>query len=167
MATVHEITPSRIEIMAKQPSSTIAVNKRARFEYHLDERLEAGIALEGWEVKALRAGKVQFGESYVLLKDGEAFLFGCLISPLVSASTHVKADPTRTRKLLLHRREIDRLVGLVERKGQTVVPTAMYWAKGKVKVEIAVARGKQTHDKRRAQKDRDWARQKNRLMKHG
>ncbi len=167
MATVHEITPSRIEIMAKQPSSTIAVNKRARFEYHLDERLEAGIALEGWEVKALRAGKVQFGESYVLLKDGEAFLFGCLISPLVSASTHVKADPTRTRKLLLHRREIDRLVGLVERKGQTVVPTAMYWSKGKVKVEIAVARGKQTHDKRRAQKDRDWARQKNRLMKHG
>ncbi len=153
--------------MAKQSSSTIAVNKRARFEYHLDERLEAGIALKGWEVKALRAGKVQFGESYVLLKDGEAFLFGCLISPLTSASTHVNADPTRTRKLLLHRREIDRLVGLVERKGQTVVPTAMYWSKGKVKVEIAIARGKQTHDKRRAQKDRDWARQKSRLLKSG
>lgn len=154
--------------MGKQPSSTIAVNKRARFEYHLDERLEAGIALEGWEIKALRAGKIQFGESYVLLKNGEAFLFGCLISPLTSASSHVRADPMRTRKLLLHRREIDRLVGLVERKGQTIVPTAMYWSKGKVKVEIAIARGKQTHDKRRTEKDRDWARQKNRLLKsHG
>ena len=152
---------------AKSPSSTIALNKRARFEYHLDERIEAGIALEGWEVKSLRAGKIQFGESYVLLKNGEAFLFGCLITPLTSASTHVKADPMRNRRLLLHRREIDRLIGLVERKGQTIVPTAMYWSKGKVKVEIAVARGKQTHDKRRTEKDRDWARQKSRLMKAG
>jgi len=147
-------------------ASTIAVNKRARFEYQLDERIEAGIALEGWEVKALRAGKIQFGESYVLLKNGEAFLFGCLISPLTSASSHVKADPMRTRRLLLHRRELDRLIGLVERKGQTIVPTAMYWSKGNVKVEIAIARGKQTHDKRRAEKDRDWQRQKSRLMKN-
>jgi len=147
-------------------SSTIALNKRARFEYHLDERIEAGIALEGWEVKALRAGKIQFGESYVLLKGGEAFLFGCLSTPLTSASTHVKPDPMRNRRLLLHRREIDRLIGVVERKGQTIVPTAMYWKKGRVKVEIAIARGKQTHDKRRAQKDRDWERQKNRLMKN-
>lgn len=152
---------------ANTPSSTIALNKRARFEYHLDERIEAGIALEGWEVKSLRAGKIQFGESYVLLKSGEAFLFGCLITPLTSASTHVKADPMRNRRLLLHRREIDRLIGLVERKGQTIVPTAMYWSKGKVKVEIAVARGKQTHDKRQAQKDRDWQRQKGRLLKAG
>lgn len=152
--------------MAKSSSSTIALNKRARFEYHLDERIEAGVALEGWEVKALRAGNIQFGESYVLLKKGEAFLFGCLINPLTSASTHVQADPMRNRRLLLHRRELDRLIGLVERKGQTLIPTAMYWSKGNVKVEIAVARGKQTHDKRRAQKDRDWERQKSRLLKN-
>ena len=151
---------------SKPNSSTIAVNKRARFEYHLDDRIEAGIALEGWEVKALRAGNIQFGESYVLLKRGEAFLFGCLITPLTSASTHVHADPMRNRRLLMHRRELDRLIGLVERKGQTLIPTAMYWSKGKVKVEIAVARGKQTHDKRRAQKDRDWERQKSRIMKN-
>lgn len=151
--------------MAKQPSSTIAINKRARFEYTLDERLEAGIALEGWEVKALRAGKIQFGDSYVLLKNGEAFLFGCMITPLPSVSTHVHPDPTRTRRLLLHRREIDRLIGLVERKGQTIIPTAMYWKQGKVKVEIAVATGKKQHDKRRAEKEKDWQRQKGRLLK--
>lgn len=153
--------------MAKPGSSTIAVNKRARFEFHLDERIEAGIALEGWEVKALRAGKIQFGESYVLLKNGDAFLFGCLITPLVSASTHVRPEPMRNRRLLLHRRELDRLIGLVERKGHTLVPTAMYWSKGKVKVEIALARGKQAHDKRQTEKDRDWARQKGRLLKSG
>lgn len=152
--------------MSKTPSSTIALNKKARFEYHLDETIEAGIALEGWEVKALRAGNIQFGESYVLLKRGEAFLFGCLITPLVSASTHVVADPMRTRRLLLHRRELDRLIGLVERKGFTLIPTAMYWKKGKVKVEIALARGKQTHDKRRTEKDRDWEREKGRLLKN-
>lgn len=151
--------------MAKQPSSTIALNKRARHEYQLDERIEAGIALEGWEVKALREGKIQFGDSYVLLKNGEAFLFGCLITPLPSVSTHFTPDPTRTRRLLLHRREIDRLVGLVERKGQTIVPTAMYWKQGKVKVEIAVATGKKQHDKRRAQKEKDWERQKSRILK--
>lgn len=152
--------------MSKTPSSTIALNKKARFEYHLDETIETGIALEGWEVKALRAGNIQFGESYVLLKRGEAFLFGCLITPLVSASTHVVADPMRTRRLLLHRRELDRLIGLVERKGFTLIPTAMYWKKGKVKVEIALARGKQTHDKRRTEKDRDWEREKGRLLKN-
>jgi len=151
--------------MSKQPSSTIALNKRAKFEYHLDERVEAGIALEGWEVKALREGKVQFGDSYVLLKNGEAFLFGCLITPLPSVSTHFTPDPTRTRRLLLHRREIDRFIGLVERKGQTIVPTAMYWKKGNVKVEIAVASGKKQHDKRRAQKEKDWERQKSRILK--
>lgn len=151
--------------MAKTSSSTIALNKRARFEYHLDETIEAGIALEGWEVKALRAGSIQFGESYVLIKRGEAYLFGCLITPLVSTSTHTHADPMRTRRLLLHRQELDRLVGLVERKGFTLIPTAMYWKRGKVKVEIAVARGKQTHDKRRTEKDRDWERQKGRLLR--
>ncbi len=153
--------------MAKQPSSTIALNKRARFEYHLDERIEAGISLQGWEVKALRAGKIQFGESYVLLKNGQAYLFGCLITPLISASSHVKADPMRNRRLLMHRKEIDRLIGLVERKGHTIVPTAMYWSKDKVKVEIAVARGKQTHDKRQTEKNRDWERQKGRILKSG
>jgi len=146
---------------------TIALNKRARFEYHIEERLEAGIALEGWEVKSLREGRVQFADSYVLLKDNEAFLFGCLINPLPTASTHISPDPTRTRRLLLHRREIDRLKGLVDRKGQTVVPTAMYFSKGRVKVEIGIATGKKQHDKRKTEKDRDWSRQKARIMKRG
>ena len=145
--------------------NTIALNKRARYEYHLEERLEAGISLMGWEVKALRAGGIQFNESYVLLRGGEAFLFGCLITPLTSASTHVNADPMRTRRLLLHKRELDRLIGHVERQGYTLIPTAMYWKKGKVKVEIALAKGKKQHDKRRTEKDRDWERQTNRLMK--
>lgn len=147
-------------------SATIARSKRARFEYHLEDRFEAGIELRGWEVKALRAGRVQFGESYVLVKDGEAFLIGCLITPLVSASSHVDADPARTRRLLLHRRELNRLIGMVERSGYTLVPTAMYWKCGRVKVEIALARGKKVHDKRRDQKERDWARQKARIMRH-
>ncbi len=152
--------------MPKQPSSTIALNKRARFEYQLEERFEAGISLMGWEVKSLRAGRVQFGESYVLLKNGDAFLFGCLITPLPSASTHVDADPMRNRRLLLHRRELDQLIGMVERKGYTLIPTAMYWKKGKVKVEIALAKGKKTHDKRRTEKERDWQRQKGRLLRN-
>lgn len=151
----------------KDSASTIALNKRARYEYHLEERLEAGISLMGWEVKALRAGSVQFNESYVLLRGGEAFLFGCLITPLTSASTHVNADPMRTRRLLLHKRELDRLIGRVERQGYTLIPTAMYWKKGRVKVEIALAKGKKQHDKRRTEKDRDWQRQKNRIIKSG
>jgi len=146
---------------------TIAVNKRARFEYHIEDRLEAGLALEGWEVKALREGRVQFADSYVLLKDGEAFLFGCQINPLTTVSTHVTPDPTRTRKLLLHRREIDRLVGAVDRQGYTAIPTAMYWSRGKAKVEIGLAKGKRQHDKRKTEKDRDWERQKKRIMKRG
>lgn len=148
-------------------ANTIARNKRARFEYHIEERLEAGLHLEGWEVKSLRESRVQFADSYVLLKDNEAFLFGCRIDPLPTASTHINPDPTRTRKLLLHRREIDRLTGMVERKGFTVIPTAMYWSRGKVKVEIGIARGKKAYDKRHDQKDRDWQRQKARIMKHG
>ena len=129
---------------------TIAVNKRARFEYHIEERLEAGIALEGWEVKAMREGRVQFADSYVLLKDNEAFLFGCRIDPLPTASTHITPDPVRTRKLLLHRRELDRLFAAVDRRGYTVIPTAMYWSRGKAKVEIGMAKGKRQHDKRQA-----------------
>jgi len=151
----------------KSSSNTIALNRRARYEYHLEERLEAGIALLGWEVKALREGNIQFNESYVLLSGGEAFLFGCHITPLVSASSHVSAAPMRTRRMLLHKRELDRLIGHVERQGYTLIPTAMYWKKGKVKVEIALAKGKKQHDKRRTEKDRDWERQKSRIMKAG
>ena len=152
---------------SKNSSKTIALNKRARFEYFIEERIEAGLALEGWEVKALRAGRVQFADSYVLLKDNEAFLFGCQINPLPTASTHITPDPVRTRKLLLHRREIDRLIGAVDRRGYTVIPTAMYWSHGRAKVEIGMARGKRQHDKRKSEKDRDWERQKGRIMKRG
>jgi SsrA-binding protein len=152
---------------SKNGRKTIAVNKRARFEYHIEDRFEAGIALEGWEVKSLREGRVQFADSYVLLKDNEAFLFGCQINPLNTASRHVLPDPVRTRKLLLHRREIDRLIGAVDRRGYTVVPTAMYWSRGKAKVEIGLAKGKRQHDKRKTEKDRDWERQKGRILKRG
>jgi len=152
---------------SKTAPKTIALNKRARYEYHIEDRFEAGLALEGWEVKALRAGRIQFADSYVLLKDNEAFLFGCQINPLQTVSTHIMPDPVRTRKLLLHRKEIDRLVGAVERRGYTVIPTAMYWSKGKVKVEVGMARGKRQHDKRKTEKDRDWERQKGRIMKRG
>ena len=122
---------------------------------NVEDRIEAGLALEGWEVKSLRAGKVQLVDSYVLLKNGEAFLFGALITPLPTASTHIHPDPTRTRKLLLHRDELDRLIGAVERKGYSLVPTAMYWKKGRAKLEIALAKGKKAHDKRAALKERD------------
>jgi len=147
------------------PGTTIALNKKARFEYVLEDRFEAGLVLEGWEVKSLREGRIQFTESYVLLKYGEAFLLGALISPLLSASTHIKPDPTRTRKLLLHSRELKHLIGAVERKGFTLVPTAMYWKHGKVKVEIALAKGKHTHDKRKTERDRDWQRDQRRILK--
>lgn len=149
----------------KDNSKTIALNKKARHDYFIEERLEAGIALEGWEVKSLRAGKVQISESYVLLKDGEAYLFGALITPLQTASTHIQPDPRRTRKLLLHRREIAKLVGAADRKGYTVVATAMYWKKGRAKVEIGLAKGKKEHDKRAVDKERDWNRQRSRLLK--
>ncbi len=151
----------------KKPSSTIALNKKARHEYKLEDRFEAGLALEGWEAKSLRAGKVQMVESYVLLKNGEAFLFGCLITPLPTASTHIQPDPRRTRKLLMHRHEIDRLIGAVDRKGYSIIPTAMYWSKGRAKLEIALAKGKKEHDRRADIKDRDWKRDKQRIMKHG
>ena len=150
----------------KTKPGTIALNKKARHEYFIDERYEAGIALQGWEVKALRAGRLQLKEGYVLLKDGEAYLFGAHISPLSTTSTHVIADPTRSRKLLMHRRQIDSLVGAVERKGHTIVPLAMYWKNGKAKLEIGLARGKKQHDKRADSRDRDWQREKGRLLKH-
>ena len=152
----------------KPPPSdnTIAVNKKARHDYFIEDSLEAGLALEGWEVKSLRSKSIQLKESYVLLKDDEAWLFGAHISPLPTASTHINPDPIRSRKLLLHRREIDRLIGAVERKGYTIVPIKLYWKKGRAKIEIGIAKGKQQHDKRASQKDRDWQREKARILKH-
>ena len=153
---------------AKQtsPGSTIALNKQARHDYFIEERYEAGLALEGWEVKSLRAGRVQLKESYVLLKEAEAWLFGAHISPLTTASTHIKPDPVRTRKLLLNRRELDTLIGAVERRGYTLVPLALYWKKGRAKLEIGLAKGKKEHDKRAAAKERDWQREKQRILKN-
>jgi SsrA-binding protein len=143
----------------------IAVNRRARYDYFIEERFEAGVALLGWEVKSLRAGRLQLQEAYVLLKGDEAWLFGAHISPLPTASTHVLPDPTRSRKLLMHRRQIDALVGAVERKGRTIVPLAMYWKNGRAKLEIGLARGKKEHDKRDNTRERDWQREKARVMK--
>ncbi|MEW6765992.1 MAG: SsrA-binding protein SmpB [Pseudomonadota bacterium] len=147
-------------------SSTIALNKKAKHEYFIEDRFEAGIVLQGWEVKAIRAGKVQITDSYVLLKNGEAFLFGAQISPLLTASTHVRPDPTATRKLLLHRDEIAEMIGAVERKGYALIPLAMYWKGPRVKLEIGLAKGKKEYDKRATEKERDWQREKGRLMRH-
>lgn len=144
---------------------TIALNRRARYEFHIDERFEAGIVLQGWEIKSLRAGKGQLTDAYAVIRDGEIFLFGSQISPLLSASTHVIPDARRTRKLLLHRVQIDELIGAVERKGFTLVPTAMYWSKNRVKLEIGLAKGKQEHDKRDVEKERDWQRDRQRVMR--
>jgi SsrA-binding protein len=149
----------------KDSGGTIALNKRARHDYHVDERFEAGVALQGWEVKSLRAGKAQIAEAYAIVRNGELYLFGAQFSPLLSASTHVVADARRTRKLLLHRREIDRLVGAVERKGYTLVPLALYWKANRVKLELGLARGKQSHDKRESEKERDWQRDKQRALR--
>jgi SsrA-binding protein len=148
-----------------ESNGRIAENRRARHDYFIEERLEAGVALQGWEVKSLRAGRLQLAEAYVLLKDGEAWLFGAHVSPLLAASTQTKADPTRSRKLLLHRRQIDSLVGSVERKGRTIVPLAMYWKGGRAKLEIGLARGKKEHDKRADTRERDWQRERARVMK--
>ena len=150
--------------MAKKPkktqtSPTIALNKKARHDYHLEEKLEAGLSLQGWEVKSLRAGNAQLTDSYVLLQNGEAYLMGLHISPLKTVST-------QTRKLLLHQNELSRLFNSVNQKGHTCVATALYWKGHLVKCEIALAKGKQAHDKRESEKDRDWQRQKQRLMRH-
>ena len=149
----------------RRTEATIALNKRARYEYFIEEKYEAGMVLQGWEVKSLRAGRAQITEAYVLVKDGEAFLLGAHVAPLPTTSTHVVADPTRTRKLLLQRSELDRLVGAVERKGYTVVPLRLHWKNGKAKLEIGLAKGKKAHDKRATEKNRDWAREKSRVLK--
>lgn len=149
----------------KAGSNTIALNKSARHDYQIEQTYEAGISLQGWEVKSLREGRIQLKESYVILQNGEIFLFGALISPLLSASTHIIPDSVRTRKLLLHGYEIARLQGAVERKGYTIVPLAMYWKNNRVKVEIGLGKGKQLHDKRATSKERDWNREKARVLK--
>ena len=143
---------------------TIVLNKKVRPDYFIDERFEAGISLQGWEVKSLRAGKIEIVESYILLKDNEAYLFGALITPLPTSSSFIN-ETQRNRKLLLHRLELNKLIGAVERKGFTLVPTALYWKNGKVKLEIGVGRGKKMHDKRQTEKKRDWERQKARLIR--
>ena len=145
--------------------NTIAVNKIARHDYFIEERFEAGLALQGWEVKSLRDKRIQLKESYVLIKEAEAWLFGAHISPLPTASTHISPDPVRNRKLLMHQRELGKLIGAVERKGYTLVPLSLYWKSGRVKLEIGLARGKKQHDKRAADKQRDWQREKQRILK--
>ena len=150
----------------KVSPATIARNKKAFHDYTILEKFEAGIVLQGWEVKSIRAGKVNISETYIHLKNGEAFLLGSTIQPLNSASTHVICDPLRYRKLLLSRRELDRLVGATERDGYSLVATAMYWKKCWVKLEFHLAKGKKMHDKREDGKNKDWSREKERLMKH-
>ncbi|MBA2408865.1 MAG: SsrA-binding protein SmpB [Gammaproteobacteria bacterium] len=150
----------------KPDRATIALNKKARHDFFIEERFEAGLALEGWEVKSLRAGRAQLMESYVVIRDAQAWLLGAHISPLTTASTHISPDPIRTRKLLLHREELDKLIGAVERKGQALVPTALYWKRGRAKLEVGLARGKKQFDKRAVEKQRDWQRDKQRLLKH-
>lgn len=149
----------------KSNSNTIVLNKKVRHDFTLEDRFEAGIVLEGWEVKSLRAGKVQIRDSYVFLKNNEAWLSSTVITPLETASTHIHPEPQRVRKLLLNRDEINKLIGAVERKGYTLVATAMYWKKGRAKLEIALAKGKKEHDKRASEKDRDWKREKARILK--
>ncbi len=147
------------------PTRLIVQNRRAWHDYFIEQKLEAGLALQGWEVKSLRSGRAQLKESYVIVDRGEIFLFGAHFSPLSSASTHVHADPTRTRKLLLHRLEISRLIGAVERKGYTLIPLSLYWKHGRAKIEIALARGKQQHDKRAAIREREANRAQERALR--
>lgn len=149
----------------KVPDNTIALNKKARFEFYIEDTFEAGLVLEGWEVKSLRAGKAQISDSHVIIKHGEAFLLGAQIQAQETAAAHIPTDPVRTRKLLLHKRELDKLIGSVERKGYTIVPLSLYWKKNLAKLKIALAKGKKTHDKRATTKDRDWSRDKARILK--
>ncbi|MCP4877630.1 MAG: SsrA-binding protein SmpB [Gammaproteobacteria bacterium] len=149
----------------KTSDNTIALNRIARHDYFIEDEIEVGMALEGWEVKSLRAGNLQLKETYVMVKNGEIWLIGAHISPLNTVSTHVTPNPTRTRKLLAHRTEIDRLVGMVERKGYTLIALSAYWIRGRAKLKLGVAKGKKAHDKRASIKDRDWKRDKARILK--
>ena len=150
----------------KPTGNVIAVNRRARHDYFIEDRFEAGLALEGWEVKSLRAGNAQLAEAYVNVKRGEAWLVGAHVAPLRTVSTHITANPARDRKLLMHRHELDRLTGAVERKGYALVPLDLHWHKGRAKLTIGLGKGKKQHDKRSDRKDRDWQRQKERILKH-
>jgi len=155
--------------MSKKPPKDkplIVDNRKARYDFFIEETYEAGLSLQGWEVKSMRAGRVQLKEAYVFIKDAEAYLFGAHVSALPTASTHIVPDPIRTRKLLLNRAELDRLVGAVERRGYTLVPLELYWKAGRAKLRIGLAKGKKEHDKRATSKDRDWQREKSRVMKH-
>ncbi|HEY4212292.1 MAG TPA: SsrA-binding protein SmpB [Steroidobacteraceae bacterium] len=149
----------------KETPRVIAENRKARFDYFIEERYEAGVILQGWEVKAMRAGRAQLKEAYVFMRAGEAFLFGAHISPLASASTHLITDPVRTRKLLLNKSELSGLIGAVDRKGYTLVPLELYWKDGRAKLQVGLAKGKKQHDKRAVEKDRDWQRDKARIMR--
>lgn len=150
---------------AQNTNSTIAVNRKAGHDYFIEDRFEAGLVLQGWEVKSLRAGRVQLDQGYVVILHGEAFLLGALINPLQTVSTHITPEPQRTRKLLLSRRELNKLIGNVERKGYTLVPLNLHWKNNRVKLEIGLAKGKKQHDKRAAEKEKDWQRQKQRIFK--
>lgn len=150
----------------KQTDSSIVFNRKAGFEYFIENQYEAGLVLQGWEVKSLRAGKVNLSDAHVIIKYGEAFLLGAQIQPLQTASTHTIPEPDRTRKLLLNRKELSQLIGSVERQGYTIVPLSLYWKKNKIKIKIALAKGKKEHDKRDTIKDRDWHRDRSRLMKN-
>jgi SsrA-binding protein len=145
---------------------SIVENRKAYHDYFIEEKFEAGLVLEGWEVKAIRAGRAQLKEAYVVVKRGEIYLIGCHVSPLPTASTHIRPDPTRTRKLLMHRLEINRLVGKVERAGYTLAPINLHYKGGRIKLEVGLAKGKKQHDKRESEKERDWQREKARLMHH-
>lgn len=151
----------------KQGNNTMAFNRQASHEYFIEEQFEAGLVLKGWEVKSLRDGRIQLKESHITIHKGEAWLLGAHISPLLSASTHIIPDPVRRRKLLLHRQELNKLIGSVERKGYTIVALSMYWIKGRAKLKLALAKGKKLHDKRAVAKDRDWQRDKAFIMKRG
>ncbi len=150
----------------KGGASTVGVNKRAFHEYTIEERIEAGLVLQGWEVKSLRSGRVQLTEGYIVFKDNDAWLIGVHVPPLNTASTHIHPDPVRTRKLLLHRRELNRLMGNVQRKGYTLIPLSLYFKQGRAKLEVGIAKGKQQHDKRAQEKERSMQREASRATRH-
>jgi len=152
---------------AQKTNQNIATNRKAHHEFFIEDRYEAGLVLEGWEVKSLREGRVQLDQGYILLKNGEAWLIGALINPLMTASTHIHPDPQRTRKLLLNHSELSKLIGNVERKGYSLVPLNLYWKNNRVKLEIALVKGKKLHDKRATEKEKDWKLEKQRLLKRG
>tara|TARA_R110001606_G_scaffold1937_3_gene7635 strand:+ start:23057 stop:23656 length:600 start_codon:yes stop_codon:yes gene_type:complete len=166
-ATLYNRRPMGKSKKHKSSPNAIALNRKAKFDYHLEEFFEAGLALEGWEVKSLRAGKANLSEAYVLLRDGEAFLFGARFEPLPTASTHINPDPIRSRKLLLHRKELGRIFGGVQKEGFTCVPVNLHWHHGRAKLDIALAKGKQKFDKRATERERDWSRQKQRILRRG